>query len=83
MRGFVVFTRLLQCLQKVNSTKVNVNYVKSSIDIFKFHQRVLNDSATRVTVSWLHDQIYQILVALRGTAPLGFIFEDFVYFLQK
>ena len=60
MRVFVIFSRLLQCL---SSTKVNVNYVKSSIDIFKFYQRVLNVGATIVT-SWLHYQIYHILVAL-------------------
>ena len=50
MRVFDIFTRLLQCLQKkLSSTKVNVNYVESSIDIFKFYQRVLNVGATIVT----------------------------------
>ena len=44
---------------KLSSTKVNVNYVESSIDIFKFYQRVL-----MATISWLHYQIYHILVAL-------------------
>ena len=48
-----------------------MNYVKSSIDRFKFYQRVLNVSTTRVTISlnvsttsvtsWLH---YHIFVAL-------------------
>ena len=38
--------------------------MKSSIDIFEFYQRVLNVRATRVTISWLHYQIYHILVAL-------------------
>ena len=47
MRVFVIFIRLLQCLQKkLSSTKVNVNYVESSNDIFKFYQRVLNVEAT-------------------------------------
>ena len=50
--------------KKLSSTKVNVNYVENSIDIFKFYQRVLNVWATRVTISWLHYQIYHILVAL-------------------
>ena len=51
MRVFVIFTRLLQCLQKkLSSTKVNVNYVES-IDIFKFYQRVLNVGATIVAIS--------------------------------
>ena len=50
--------------KKFSSTKVNVNYVESSIDIFKFYQRVLNVGATIVTISWLHYQIYPILVAL-------------------
>ena len=50
--------------KKLSSTKVNVNYVESSIDIFKFYQRVLNVGATIVTISWLHYQIYHILVAL-------------------
>ena len=30
--------------KKLSSTKVNVNYMKSSIDIFKFYQRVLNSN---------------------------------------
>ena len=50
--------------KKLSSTKVNVNYVESSIDIFKFYQRVLNVGATIVTISWIHCQIYHILVAL-------------------
>ena len=37
--------------------------MESSIDIFKFYQRVLNVGATRVK-SWLHYQIYHILMAL-------------------
>ena len=50
--------------KKLNSIKVNVNYVESSIDIFKFYQRVLNAGATIVIISWLHNQIYHILVTL-------------------
>ena len=52
--------------KKLSSTKVNVNYVESSIEIFNFYQRVLflNVGATIVTISWLHYQIYHILVAL-------------------
>ena len=38
--------------------------MESSIDIFKFYQRVLNVGVTIVTISWLHYPIYHILVAL-------------------
>ena len=69
MRVFVIFTWLYFTVssKKLSSTKVNVNYVESSIDIFKFYQQVLNFGATMagmVTISWLHYQIYHILVVL-------------------
>ena len=52
MRVFVVFHSTFTMSSKMlSNTKVNVNYVKSSIDIFKFYQRVLNVRATRVTIS--------------------------------
>ena len=63
--------------KKVSSTifKVNLNYVESSIEIFKFYQRVLNVGATRVKISWLHYQIYHILVALRGRAVYAYVLK--------
>ena len=64
MRVFVISLDFYNVFKKLSSTKVNVNYVESSIDIFKFYQRVLNVGATIVIISWLHYQVYHILVAL-------------------
>ena len=36
--------------KRLSRTKVNVNYVESSIDILKFYQGVLNVRATIVTI---------------------------------
>ena len=54
--------------KKLSGTKVNVNYVESSIDLSftnevgKYVGKYVG--AARVTISWLNYPIYHILVAL-------------------